>query len=188
MNAVNDDALTSYQAHNRKRNRIVWKRMAIQTTVIIVHVMLIKVAIPNVMWALIGLLFWGGLVLAAVRSGRWVCATFCWLGGIQDLMYRWAKKRVGFSPKVTQWAVLVLLVAWVPLAWVLVDGTMLSDKGVPINNPFESGDNPLAQAGHFLILLIVGLSVTVFGQRGGCHYFCPFGMVVTYSRNRRLKK
>ncbi len=159
----------------------------LQTLVILVHVLLIKITIPNIWWAVFGLLFWGGLVFAAVKGGRWVCASFCWLGGIQDIMYHWAKKRVNFSPIITQSIVLAIAVLWVPLAWLLVDNAMLSDKGNLLNNPLQAQSNPWADAGHFLILMGVGLTVTIFGPRGGCHYLCPFGLVVTSARRHKLK-
>lgn len=173
-------------SHRTKRSKIVKKRFLIQTAVILVHVLLIKVAIPNLMWAILGLLFWGGLIFAAIKSGRWVCASFCWLGGIQDLMYRWAQKRVHFSPVISQTIVLVIALSWVPLAWLFVDNAVMSDKGNPLNNPFNVEENIWVQAGHFLILIFVGLTVTVFGPRGGCHYLCPFGLVVTFGRRRKL--
>jgi len=180
--------LNSRSSHTKRRNLILGRRFVTQTVFILVHVLLIKVAIPNVLWAILGLLFWGGLVFAAVRSGKWVCASICWLGGIQDLMYRWAKKRVNFSPKVTQWAVLIIVTLWTPLAWLLVDGAMFSEKGSPLQNPLAADENIFAQAGHFIILLSVGLTVTIFGPRGACHYLCPFGMVVSYSRTHKLNQ
>jgi polyferredoxin len=57
----------------------------------------------------------------------------------------------------------------------------------PIHNPLTSTENLLVQAGHFLVLMSVGLSVTVLGARGACHYLCPFGTAVQLFRNRRLK-
>jgi polyferredoxin len=174
----------------KKHRKIVFKRLAVQLTFIIVHVALIKFAVPNIIWAVIGLLFWGGLIVAAAKSGRWVCATFCWLGGIQDLMYRWAKKRVNFNPKITQTLVLVLLFAWVPLAWMLLGSeaaTNVSES--PIQNPFAAGEESfVTQFGHFFILLLVGVSVMVLGSRGVCHYFCPFGTAVQFFRDLKLKR
>ncbi|MBC8041977.1 MAG: 4Fe-4S binding protein [Rhizobacter sp.] len=180
-----------YEAEqHRKRNKVVYKRLAVQGTMIVVHVALIKFAIPNVLWAVLGLMFWGGLIYAAARSGRWVCASICWLGGIQDVMYRWAKKRVGFSPRITQIAVLVVLVVWVPLAWLLTGGETMMSAETPLQNPLNvsAGESLLMQAGHFLILIVAGLTVTVFGPRGLCHYFCPFGLAVGFMRDVRLKK
>jgi hypothetical protein len=87
-------------SRGKRRTKIVWKRMAIQLTFIFIHVALIKFAIPNMLWAVIGLAFWGTLIVLAARSGRWVCSTFCWLGGIQDLFYGIAQKRVNFNPKI----------------------------------------------------------------------------------------
>lgn len=182
----NDGLKADLRTHHKKRKKIVYRRLAIQTSVILVHVLLIKVAIPNLLWAILGLVFWGGLIIAAMKSGRWVCASFCWLGGIQDLMYRWAKKRVHFSPMITQSIILAIAVLWVPIAWLLVDNSVMSDKGNPINNPFNAEENIWVQGGHFMILMLVGLTVTVFGPRGGCHYLCPFGMIVTTVRRHKL--
>jgi len=67
-------------SHHKAHRKIVYKRLLVQLTFIVVHVALIKFAIPNILWAVIGLVFWGSLVYAASRSGRWVCSTFCWLG------------------------------------------------------------------------------------------------------------
>lgn len=171
----------------KKRTKIVWRRLAIQLTFIFVHVALIKFAIPNVVWAAIGLGFWGALVVLAARSGRWVCATFCWLGGIQDLFYGLAKKRVEFNPKISQAIVLGILVVWVPIAWTFHSEAMMDMSESPIYNPLASSESFLVQAGHFLVLMAVGLSVMVLGARGACHYLCPFGTVVQALRNRRLK-
>lgn len=174
---------------HKKRNKIVYRRLSLQLVTIFIHVALIKVAIPNVLWAVIGLAFWGSLIYAASRSGRWVCASFCWLGGIQDLMYGWAKKRVGFSPKITQYTVLALLVVWVPVAWWLTGGETMLNTDAPLQNPLQlSGAETLwVQAGHFFILTFAGLAVTVFGPRGLCHYLCPFGIAVGFVRDQRLK-
>ncbi len=171
---------------SKKRSKIVYKRLAIQLTFIFIHVALIKFAIPNVLWAVLGLAFWGGLVYAASRSGQWVCSTFCWLGGIQDLMFPFAKKRVNFNPKISQYITLALLVVWVPLAWVFHQDAVFAMSDNPLNNPFASSESLAAQAGHFLVLTLVGLSVTVFGARGACRYFCPFGIAVGFFRTRRL--
>ncbi len=172
----------------KKRMKIVWKRMAIQLSVIFAHVALIKFAIPNVLWAVIGLAFWGTLIVVAARSGRWVCSSFCWLGGIQDLCYSIAKKRVNFNPKISQTIVLVILFVWVPLAWAFHSEVVLDLSESPIHNPLGGAENLLVQAGHFLVLMSVGLSVTVLGARGACHYLCPFGTAVQAFRNRRLKQ
>ncbi len=171
----------------KKRTKIVWKRMAIQLTFIFIHVALIKFAIPNVLWAVIGLAFWGTLIVLAARSGRWVCSTFCWLGGIQDLFYGIAKKRVSFNPKISQAIVLVMLFVWVPLAWAFHSEVILDMSESPIHTPLASTESLLVQAGHFLVLMFVGLSVTILGARGACHYLCPFGTAVQLFRNRRLK-
>ncbi|MFQ3597661.1 MAG: 4Fe-4S binding protein [Chloroherpetonaceae bacterium] len=171
----------------KKRVKIVWKRMAIQLTFIFIHVALIKFAIPNLLWAIIGLAFWGTLIVLAARSGRWVCSTFCWLGGIQDLFYGIAKKRVSFNPKISQAIVLVFLFVWVPLAWAFHAEAVFDLSESPIHNPLTSTENFLVQAGHFLVLMLIGFSVTVFGARGACHYLCPFGTAVQAFRNRRLK-
>jgi polyferredoxin len=182
-------AVTPVKSGSRKRSKIVGKRLAVQLIFIFVHVALIKFAIPNLLWAVIGLLFWGGLVYWTSRTGTRVCSSFCWLGGIQDLMYGFAKKRVSFSPKITQWIVLVILFCWVPFAWILTNGSTIMDMSdIPIQNPMAAEENLFTQFGHFLVLIVVGLGVTVFGARGICHYFCPFGMVVQFFRNRRLKK
>ncbi|MDW8437516.1 MAG: 4Fe-4S binding protein [Chloroherpetonaceae bacterium] len=171
----------------KKRLKIVWKRMAIQLTFIFVHVALIKFAIPNIVWAIIGLAFWGTLVVLAAKSGRWVCSTFCWLGGIQDLFYGLAKKRVDFNPKISQAIVLAILFVWVPIAWAFHSEAITDMTESPIHNPLRSTESFLVQAGHFLVLMSVGLSVTILGARGACHYLCPFGMVVQAFRNRRLR-
>lgn len=172
----------------KKRMKIVWKRMAIQLTFIFIHVALIKFAIPNVVWAAIGLAFWGTLIVLAARSGRWVCSTFCWLGGIQDLFYGIAKKRVNFNPKISQTIVLVFLFVWVPVAWAFHSEAMMDMTESPIHNPLASTENFLVQVGHFLVLMSVGLSVAVLGARGACHYLCPFGTAVQFFRNHRLKR
>lgn len=174
--------------HHKTHRKIVYKRLAVQATFILIHVALIKFAIPNLLWAVIGLAFWGSLVYAASRSGRWVCSTFCWLGGIQDLMFPFAKKRVNFNPKISQYATLFLLVIWVPLAWLFHSQAMWDMSEHPLQNPFTGDENLLVQGGHFLILTLVGLGVTIFGARGMCHYFCPFGVVVQFFKNRRLKR
>ncbi len=173
--------------HAKKRMKIVWKRMVIQLTFIFIHVALIKFAIPNLLWAVIGLAFWGTLIVLAAQSGRWVCSTFCWLGGIQDLLYGIAKKRIHFNPKISQTIVLVFLFVWVPLAWVFHSEVIFDLSESPIHNPLTSTENFLVQAGHFLVLMLIGLSVTVLGARGACHYLCPFGIAVQAFRNRRLK-
>lgn len=173
--------------NSKKRMKIVWKRMAIQLTFIFIHVALIKFAIPNLLWAVIGLAFWGTLIVLAARSGRWVCASFCWLGGIQDLFYGIAQKRVNFNPKISQAIILIFLFVWVPLAWAFHADAVLDMSESPIQNPLTSSENILVQAGHFLVLMSVGLSVTVLGARGACHYLCPFGTAVQLFRNRRLK-
>ncbi len=175
-------------SHHKTHRKIVYKRLLVQLTFIFVHVALIKFAIPNILWAVIGLVFWGSLVYAASRSGRWVCSTFCWLGGIQDIMFPFAKKRVSFNPKISQYAMLILLVVWVPLAWLFHQQAVFDMSESPLHNPFSSDENLLVQGGHFLILTLVGLGVTVFGARGMCHYFCPFGIVVQFFKNRRLKR
>jgi polyferredoxin len=177
----------SASSAGKKRTKIVWKRMAIQLTFIFIHVALIKFAIPNVLWAVIGLAFWGTLIVLAARSGRWVCSTFCWLGGIQDLFYGIAKKRVSFNPKISQAVMLVILFVWVPLAWAVHSEAVLDMSESPIHNPLASTEHLLVQAGHFLVLMLVGLSVTMLGARGACHYLCPFGTAVQVFRNRRLK-
>jgi polyferredoxin len=174
-------------SRGKRRTKIVWKRMAIQLTFIFIHVALIKFAIPNMLWAVIGLAFWGTLIVLAARSGRWVCSTFCWLGGIQDLFYGIAQKRVNFNPKISQVIVFVILFVWVPLAWAFHAEAVLDMSESPIHNPLTSTENLLVQAGHFLVLMSVGLSVTVLGARGACHYLCPFGTAVQLFRNRRLK-
>jgi polyferredoxin len=186
--AVKFDA-TSTESHSsgKKRMKIVWKRMAVQLTFIFVHVALIKFAIPNLLWAVIGLAFWGTLVAVAAQSGRWVCSTFCWLGGIQDLFYGLAKKRVNFNPKVSQAIVLGILFVWTPLAWAFHSQAILDISESPIQNPFGGAEHWLVQAGHFIVLMLVGLSVAVLGARGACHYLCPFGAAVQLFRSRRLK-
>ncbi|MDX2128427.1 MAG: 4Fe-4S binding protein [Chloroherpetonaceae bacterium] len=183
----------SSSASKSKRRKIVSKRLVIQLTFIFVHVALIKFAIPNILWAVLGLAFWGGLVYAASRSGRWVCASFCWLGGIQDLFYGFAKKRVSFNPKISQYITLFFLIVWVPLAWFFHSSAITDMSESPINNPitdlslsFTSPEMLLMQFGHFAVLFLVGLSVAVFGARGACHYFCPFGIAVGYFKNQRL--
>lgn len=179
--------VASVSMAGKKRMKIVWKRMAIQLTFIFIHVALIKFAIPNLLWAVIGLAFWGTLIVLAARSGRWVCSTFCWLGGIQDLFYGIAKKRVNFNPKISQTIVLVFLFVWVPLAWAFHSEAVFDLSESPIHNPLTSTEGFLVQAGHFLVLMSVGLSVTVLGARGACHYLCPFGTAVQFFRNHRLK-
>lgn len=173
--------------HAKKRTKIVWRRMAIQLTFILIHVALIKFAIPNVLWTIIGLAFWGTLIVLAARTGRWVCSTICWLGGIQDLFYGIAKKRVNFNPQVSQTIVLIFLFVWVPIAWTVHSEAIFDLSESPIHNPFTSTEGFLVQAGHFLVLMSVGLSVAVLGARGACHYLCPFGTVVQFFRNHRLK-
>ncbi|MFN3344741.1 MAG: 4Fe-4S binding protein [Chloroherpetonaceae bacterium] len=171
----------------KKRMKIVWKRMVIQLTFIFIHVALIKFAIPNLLWAVIGLAFWGTLIVLAARSGRWVCSTVCWLGGIQDLFYNIAKKRVNFNPKISQTIVLIFLFVWVPFAWAFHSEAIFDLSELPIHNPLTSTESFLVQAGHFLVLTLVGLSVMVLGARGACHYLCPFGTAVQFFRNQRLK-
>ncbi|MFN3394702.1 MAG: 4Fe-4S binding protein, partial [Candidatus Thermochlorobacter sp.] len=104
-----------------KPSKTLRQRFRLQLATVIVHIFIIKFTVPNIWWALFGLAFWTAVILWAARSGRWVCANFCWLGGVQDWLEPIAKKRVSFNPKISQYLVLFVLVIWTPLVWLFTD-------------------------------------------------------------------
>ncbi|MGQ9804759.1 MAG: 4Fe-4S binding protein [Chlorobiales bacterium] len=171
-----------------KRNRIVRQRLILQVTTVIVHIFIIKFTIPNIWWAIFGLAFWVSVIFWVAKSGRQVCANFCWLGGVQDWLQPLAKKRVSFNPKWSQYLVLLILVSWTPILWI-VTGSMFEKGELPIHLPLQGDENLFVQFGHFILLTIVGFSVMIFGRRGACHYLCPFGIAVgaakKYAANRK---
>ncbi len=160
-----------------KRNKVLRQRLILQVTTVVVHVFIVKFTIPNIWWALFGLAFWAAVIYWAARSGRWVCANFCWLGGVQDWLQALAKKRVSFNPKWSQYIVLLVLVSWTPILW-LVTGSMFEKGDLPIHLPLQGDEHVLVQGAHFILLTLVGFSVMIFGKRGACHYLCPFGIAV----------
>ncbi len=170
-----------------KPNKALRQRFRLQLATIIVHIFIIKFTIPNIWWALFGLAFWAAVIIWAARSGRWVCANFCWLGGVQDWLEPLAKKRVSFNPKISQYLVLFVLVIWTPLVWLFTD-TMFAEGELPIHFPLQGDDNFFVQAGHFIILTLIGFSVMLFGKRGACHYLCPFGIAVGAAKKYCLKQ
>ncbi|MGQ9897703.1 MAG: 4Fe-4S binding protein [Acidobacteriota bacterium] len=156
-----------------RRNMLPY-RLVTQMVFVVVHVLLIRAAIPNLVWAIYGILFWATLVYLTMRTGRWVCAWICWLGGAQDLVARFARARVSFNPRWTQIGVLVVATLWVPLAWLFWRDAMTahtSSMGFDAENWWSHGL-------HLGLLAFVVGSVFVLGKRGACRYFCPFGMVV----------
>lgn len=174
-------------AGETRRSKAIRQRLWLQLTTVVAHIFIVKFTIPNVWWAIFGLAFWAAVILWAARSGRWVCANFCWLGGVQDWLQPLAKKRVKFNPKISQYAVLIVLVSWTPLVWLFTD-TMFAEGESPIHFPLQGDDNLFVQAGHFIILTLVGFSVMIFGKRGACHYLCPFGIAVGAAKNYCLKQ
>lgn len=158
----------------RPRRNLLPYRLATQTAFILIHVLLIRAAIPNLAWAIYGLIFWGVLVYLTARTGRWVCAWICWLGGIQDVFGRFAKARVAFNPRITQIGVLAVAVLWVPLAWLFWRDAMTAHTS---SMGFDA-DNLWSHALHLGLLAFAAGSVFVLGKRGACRYFCPFGVVV----------
>lgn len=160
-----------------EREKALRQRLILQVSTALAHIFIIKFTIPNIWWAIFGLAFWASVILWAAKSGRWVCANFCWLGGVQDWLQPLAKKRVSFNPKISQYFVLFALVIWTPLVWLFTD-TMFAEGELPIHFPLQGDDNVFVQAGHFIILTLIGFSVMIFGKRGACHYLCPFGIAV----------
>ncbi|MFQ3638721.1 MAG: 4Fe-4S binding protein [Chloracidobacterium sp.] len=158
----------------RPRRSLLPYRLATQMVFVIIHVLLIRAAIPNLAWAIYGIIFWAVLVYLTMRTGRWVCAWICWLGGAQDLVARFAKARVTFNPRITQVGVLVIAALWVPLAWLFWRDAMTAHTS---SVGFDA-QNLWSHALHLGLLAFVVGSVFVFGKRGACRYFCPFGMVV----------
>ncbi len=156
------------------RRNLLPYRLATQMVFVLIHVLLIRAAIPNLAWAIYGILFWAALVYLTVRTGRWVCAWICWLGGAQDLFARFAKARVSFNPRWTQIGVLVIAALWVPLAWLFWRDAMTAHTS---SMGFDA-ENWWSHALHLGLLAFVVGSVFVLGKRGACRYFCPFGMVV----------
>ena len=59
---------------------------------------------------------------------------------------------------------------------------MFSEGELPVHLPLQGDDNLLVQFGHFILLTMVGFSVMIFGQRGACHYLCPFGIAVSAAK------
>jgi hypothetical protein len=156
------------------RRNLLPYRLATQMVFVLIHVLLIRAAIPNLAWAIYGILFWAALVYLTMRTGRWVCAWICWLGGAQDLFARFARARVAFNPRWTQIGVLVVAALWVPLAWLFWRDAMTAHTS---SMGFDA-ENWWSHALHLGLLAFVVGSVFVLGKRGACRYFCPFGMVV----------
>jgi len=169
------------QAKSLTRSQAMRRRLLLQIATVVVHIFIIKFTIPNIWWALFGLAFWTAVIVWAAKSGRWVCANFCWLGGVQDWLQPIAKKRVSFNPKWSQYLVLLILVSWTPILWLFTD-KMFSEGELPVHLPLQGDDNLLVQFGHFILLTMVGFSVMIFGQRGACHYLCPFGIAVSAAK------
>ncbi len=171
---MSSDAVSSETVLSRPRRNLLPYRLATQMAFVFIHVLLIRAAIPNLAWAIYGLIFWGVLVYLTARTGRWVCAWICWLGGIQDIFARFAKARVTFNPRITQIGVLVIAVLWVPLAWLFWRDAMTARAS---SMGFDA-DNLWSHTLHLGLLTFVAGSVFVLGKRGACRYFCPFGIVV----------
>ncbi|MCS7079735.1 MAG: 4Fe-4S binding protein [Chloracidobacterium sp.] len=172
------EVLSSEPTSARSRRNLLPYRLATQMLFVLIHVLLIRAAIPNLAWAIYGLIFWGVLVYLTARTGRWVCAWICWLGGVQDVFARFAKARVTFNPRITQIGVLVVAVLWVPLAWLFWRDAMTAHTS---SMGFDA-DNLWSHALHLGLLAFVAGSVFVLGKRGACRYFCPFGIVVDSCR------
>ncbi len=169
-------------ATGTRRNLLPW-RLATQIVFILIHVLLIRAVIPNLVWAMYGILFWGILVYLTARTGRWVCGWICWLGGAQDLLARWAKPRIAFNRRWTQFGVLALCVVWVPVAWAFSGGAMTAHT----SSVGFDGNNLWSHAMHLGLLGFVAGSVFLLGKRGACRYFCPFGIVVDGCRSARVR-
>jgi polyferredoxin len=167
----------------KRPNRLKW-RLAVQIVFILIHVLLIRATIPNLVWAIYGIAFWGTLVYLTARTGRWVCGWVCWLGGAQDLMARWAKPRIQFNPRITQIGALVVAALWVPLAWTFSRTAITAHEG---SVGFDA-ENPWSHALHLGLLALVAGSVLILGKRGACRYFCPFGIVVDGCRSYHGRK
>jgi hypothetical protein len=93
------EAMNSVQAKSLTRSQAMRRRLVLQITTVVVHIFIIKFTVPNIWWALFGLAFWTAVIFWAARSGRWVCANFCWLGGVQDWLQPLAKKTCVVQPQ-----------------------------------------------------------------------------------------
>ena len=166
---------TATEAEARK---IKWQRRCVQAIFVAFNLVLIEGGLPGFWWTLLGAFFWITIIFITVTNGPVVCSWICWLGTAQDWAEPIAKRRIRLNPKVWRLATLIGLVIWAPASWLIQPETFS-----PIVTPFGLNADRLVfhlfQLGFFIL---VGLSVTLFGKRGSCIYFCPLLMVSRMSR------
>jgi polyferredoxin len=153
------------------------RRRLLQILFVFVNVALVEAHLPGPLWLVLGAIFWIALVGISIAGSNLVCGTMCWIGAIQDFFEPFARPRIRMDPKVGRALALVLLIAWMPVGWLLRPELAAHDR-MPLAIS-------LAWRGHlfqFVLAAMVAASVVFLGKRGLCRYFCPFNSFVATGR------
>ncbi len=122
--------------------------------------------------------FWSLWVLAGLVLGRAGCGYICPLGAIQETADRMIEKRLKRVKylKSVKYILSVLWVGAVVSAAIAAGGYRNIDL-LYNTRSFVSVDSLQSLFMYFTVVLIVLIPALIFGKRGFCHYFCPWGVL-----------
>lgn len=126
--------------------------------------------------------FWTAWVVSALFLGRAACGWLCPLGAFQEAKDRMAPKELA-KIRHLKWLKYVLAIAWVG-AIVYFAVSAGGYKTINLLYNTESGVSIDRAEGWIfwgIIVLVVLVPAFVIGRRGFCHYFCPWGVLNTFS-------
>ena len=122
--------------------------------------------------------FWAGWLVLSVLLGRAMCGWVCPLGALQEIKDRAVPKSLPDYPRLRPlkfgltfaWLGAVVALAVIGGGYTKIDLLFFTESGVSIDS-----------AEGWIIYGIVAATVLIpaffVGQRGFCHYFCPWGVL-----------
>jgi len=122
--------------------------------------------------------FWSLFTLTALFFGRAACGYICPLGAIQETKDRMATKQLA-RIKYLKVVKYVLAAGWVGA---IVFAALSAGGYSTINLLYNTAsgvsvDSPQSWLTYSMIVLIILLPAFFIGERGFCHYFCPWGVL-----------
>jgi polyferredoxin len=154
------------------------RRRVLQLIFVFINLALVEAHLPGPLWLGVGAAFWVALVGISIAGSNLVCGTMCWIGAIQDFAEPFARSRVRLDPKTGRTVALLLLVAWMPVGWLIRPELAVHDR-MPLVMSLASGGHLF----QFALAALVAVSVVFLGKRGLCRYFCPFNSIVSRLRH-----